>query len=73
MFSLFCAWIYGGVNNREAGDLRRHRTHYDVIVMIYDIFNFLSTTRCGQLDTDQTCVSYFDLELFVKRQAQLTH
>ena len=22
------------VNNREAGDLRRHRTHYDVIVMI---------------------------------------
>ena len=21
------------VNNREAGDLRRHRTHYDVIVM----------------------------------------
>ena len=22
-----------GVNNREAGDLRRHRAHYDVIVM----------------------------------------
>ena len=21
------------LNNREAGDLRRHRTHYDVIVM----------------------------------------
>ena len=21
------------VNNREAGDLRRHRTHYDVIVV----------------------------------------
>ena len=27
-------WIYGWVNNREAGDLRRHRAHYDVIVMI---------------------------------------
>ena len=25
----------GGVNNREAGDLRRYRAHYDVIVMIY--------------------------------------
>ena len=28
-----CAWTYGWVNNREAGDLRRHRAHYDVIVM----------------------------------------
>ena len=26
-------WIHGCVNNREAGDLRRHRAHYDVIVM----------------------------------------
>ena len=26
-------WINGCVNNREAGDLRRHRPHYDVIVM----------------------------------------
>ena len=33
MFSLICAWINSWVNNREAGDLRRHRVHYDVIVM----------------------------------------
>ena len=33
MFSLICAWINGWVNNREAGDLRRHRAHYDVSVM----------------------------------------
>ena len=33
MFSLICAWINGWVNNREAGDLRRYRAHYDVIVM----------------------------------------
>ena len=33
MFSLICAWINGWVNNGEAGDLRRYRTHYDVIVM----------------------------------------
>ena len=26
-------WINGWVNNRKAGDLRRHRAHYDVIVM----------------------------------------
>ena len=31
---LWCyLWINGWVNNREAGDLRRHRTHYDVTVM----------------------------------------
>ena len=33
MFTLICARINGWVNNREAGDLRRHRCHYDVIVM----------------------------------------
>ena len=35
MFSLICAWINGWVNYREAGDLRRNRTHYDVIVMSF--------------------------------------
>ena len=34
MFSLICAWINAWVNNREAGDLRRHHAHYDVTVMI---------------------------------------
>ena len=33
MLSLIYAWINGWVNNREAGDLRRHRAHYDVTVM----------------------------------------
>ena len=32
-FSLICAGINRWVNNREAGDLRRHRAHYDVILM----------------------------------------
>ena len=30
---LICIWINGWVNNREAGDLRRYRGHYDVNVM----------------------------------------
>ena len=34
MISLICVWINGWENNREAGDLRRYRAHYDVIVMI---------------------------------------
>ena len=35
MFSLICVWVNDWINNREAGDLylRRHRAHYDVIVM----------------------------------------
>ena len=34
IFSFISTWINGWVNNRDAGDLRRHRTHYDLIVMI---------------------------------------
>ena len=33
MFSLIYTWINDWVNKREAGDLRRHLGHYDVIVM----------------------------------------
>ena len=33
MFSLICAWTNSWENNGDAGDLRRYRAHYDVIVM----------------------------------------
>ena len=32
IFFLIYVWINGWVNNREAGDLRRHRGHYDVYI-----------------------------------------
>ena len=35
MFSLIYVRINGWVNNREAGDLRPDRAHYDVTVMVY--------------------------------------
>ena len=38
MFSLICARRNGKVNNRDTGDLRRHRTHYVVIVMSRCVF-----------------------------------
>ena len=44
MFSLICVWINDWVNNREAGDLRRYRAHYDVIVMLA---RFYSTCSVG--------------------------
>ena len=37
MFYLICALMNGWVNIREAGDLRRHHAHYDVIVMSMDV------------------------------------
>ena len=33
MYSLICVRINGWVNNREAGDLRRYRAHYDVTII----------------------------------------
>ena len=40
MFSLICAQINGWINNDEAGDLRRHRAHYNVIVMFFRSVHF---------------------------------
>ena len=36
MFSLICGWA----NTRDTGDLRRHRTHYDVTVMIIFVYDY---------------------------------
>ena len=47
-FFLICVWINGWVNNREAGDSRRYRAHYDVTVMLY---------TCSQYDGSQCRVS----------------
>ena len=55
MFSLICAWINGWLNNGEAGDLRCHRTHYDVTVIVQILWdmvliswvNVLICWKCG--------------------------
>ena len=54
VFSLIRAWINAWVNNREAGDLRCHRAHYDVIVMHTEVIAIgqtlsLHRNRDGQL------------------------
>ena len=35
MCSLTCGWTNSWANNRDAGDLRRHRAHYDVTLMCH--------------------------------------
>ena len=49
MFSLICVWSNGWVNNCYAGDLRRHRAHYDIIVITT---NYICMVLCeGTLQT----------------------
>ena len=62
---MFCLiWINGWVNNRDAGDLRRHRAHYDITVMAKRgpiIFAKLLTTSYIRLWEGQNsgCVLYW--------------
>ena len=63
MFSLISAWIRGEVNNHEAGDLRCHRAHYDVIVMI------ISTLVAQLLAGD----GYYEIHLAVNGMQTLTN
>ena len=57
MFSLICAWTNSWANNGDAGDLRRYRGHYDVVIMILEFrawpvipapykYPSLSTIKC---------------------------
>ena len=44
IFSLICVLINDWINNREAGHLRRQRTHYDVSVM--SVHNLSADGKC---------------------------
>ena len=57
MLSLICAWINGWVNNGEAGNLKRHRVHYDVTVVTQERYPITRTQLCGSLCV--VCTSYF--------------
>ena len=51
MFSLICALNkqMSSINYREAGDLRCHRAHYDVIVMIFPSVDAESHDRSSEM------------------------
>ena len=69
IFSLICARINGWVNNGEAGDLRRHRDHYDVIVMNEeDFINTFFAETGTEIDTiyiPELDISFTDIEQFL--------
>ena len=64
VISLICAWINGWANNRDAGDLRRHRAQYDVNVMDENVgimiilrFQFLIATAYSAANEDKVVIS----------------
>ena len=69
MFALICVWINGWVNNREAGDLRRHRAHYDVIVMV--TVNKVEVRRVPEDACTQEVALSSDTNFFVIRSIAL--
>ena len=61
VFSLICAWINGWVNNRGAGDSRRHCAHYDVTVIFW--LKFQWSFFPGPVYNDYWFRSWFVAEL----------
>ena len=61
MLTLIYARINDWVNNREAGDLRRNRAHYDVIVIILWLPSVSQSRHPGQLVTDAPDASTGDV------------
>ena len=57
VFSLICVWINDWVNNREAGDLRHYRTHYDIIVMMDAEGNMMKHQGISSNNVDQHLIN----------------
>ena len=64
MFSLICVCINGRVNNRDAGDFRRYRAHYDVTVMRIPDFHIFLYWWC--VHTQSYIFSHYRFQSHVK-------
>ena len=72
MFYLICPWINGRINNREAGDLRRHRHHYDVIVMIMQKIHMLLSYLWSQFNSNSPENGVIDVPVFIYEYWQIS-
>ena len=82
-FSLICAWTNGWVNNRYADALRRHRAHYDVIVICSTdeasterstTIDFILLCFCGCIMLYfSCCMSRIDLLKYLTHWGRVTH
>ena len=55
------AWINGWVNNREAGDLRRHRVHYDVTERTITILQFAQNAPRVGIPWQEEIIEYISI------------
>ena len=65
MFSWIYAWRTGWINNHEAGDLRHHRAHYDVIVILF--INWIMRCCVAERITVRLLYTYSGLYVVIKR------
>ena len=68
MFSLVCAQMNGWVNNGEAGYLRYHRAHYDVIVILWwsrNIFHVITSGIITNINVPQSLGFIFVYHIFL--------
>ena len=78
VFSLICAWTEGWVNNRDAGDLRRHCAHHDITVMIWCALEISRSfflwrvheghpgmVSFGSANSDRSCCAVHTLVLYI--------
>ena len=66
IFPLISAWTKGQTNNQDAGDLGRHRAHYDVIVMLGNITRIWKQMKLEQLVLEGTNLSQITQNLNVR-------
>ena len=72
MLSLIRAWTHGWVNNPDVGDLRNHRAHYDVTLMLFMLASLVLIQRYVHSSSDKVtlknmgnCVTYTQEELTI--------
>ena len=57
MFLLICTLTNGWVNNRDAGDLRHDRAHYDITAMICFVGTIVTTLIGNTTKTASVIIS----------------
>ena len=78
LFSLICAWINAYVKNREAGDVKRLRAHYDVTVMemkckyVLQFFKTICATSLCSNDIECKYMFTFHLNNSVRKELSKT-
>ena len=72
MFSLICVWINGWVNNREAGDLRRSRAHYDIRVQSERNLQCWHERSCRNYNEKQLVIGYGILNIMSAPNRQIS-